>query len=350
MQWVRFLSVIVAVCVAAACAADDADFLATTTRGTVSTTESVSPTEVPAETPTTPVVTTLVEAPDRTRAAELPLPFTEVAGAVWDDRIVVVGGLDAGGEVSDRTYMYDPETDTWETGPNLPVALHHTALAVLGDRIYVVGGYSNDERGWVPEAGVWSLGLNDESWQPEPALAIARGALAVASTGDRLMAIGGVGPGVEHLTSTEILEPEESAWVPGLDLMEQREHLAATAVGDEVYAIGGRTGELSTNKASVEVLVSEQWEEAPPLNFSRGGIGASVVDEAPCVVGGEEPDATIDTVECLVDGAWQVVAHLEVPRHGLAVVTLDGAIHVVGGGPSPGLATSGVHEIIDLGE
>lgn len=122
-----------------------------------------------------------------------------------------------------------------------------------------------------------------------------------------------------------------------------------TAIGDRVYAIAGRTGDLSTNKSSVEVLISEQWEDAPPLNTSRGGIGATTVDDTPCVGGGEEPNGTIGTVECLVDGEWRVVAELEVPRHGLAVVTIDRAIHVVGGGPLPGLATSRVHEVIDLG-
>lgn len=312
------------------------------TSGTSSTTEAVS------ETVTTPVATTLGEGSKSTRAADLPLPFTEVAGAVWEGRIVVVGGMDAGGEASDRTYVYDPGTDTWETGPNLPVALHHTAAATIGDRIYVVGGYSVEDLRLVSESAVWSLGPDDESWRAEPDLTTARGALAVVSTGDRLFAIAGVGPDADILTSTEMLEPGDSSWRPGPDLSEPREHLAATAIGEEVYVIAGRTGDMSNNMSSVEVLIAEQWEDAPPLNFSRGGIGATTVDDVVCVAGGEEPNGTIGTVECLLDGEWQVVAELEVPRHGLAVVTIDDAIHVVAGGPLPGLATSGVHEVIHL--
>lgn len=339
-------------CVVVSCAPGDADSAVTTSVPAVSTSvasATSSTTEAAPETVTTPVATTVAEASDPTRAADLPLPFTEVAGAVWDDRIVVVGGLDAGGEASDRTYIYDPDADSWATGPSLPVALHHTAAATLGERIYVVGGYSVDDRGWVPESAVWSLGPDDESWVVEPDLITARGALAVVSTGDRLLAIGGVGPDAASLTSTEILESGDSTWRPGPDLSEPREHLAAAAIGDQIYAIAGRTGDLSTNKFSVEVLVSEEWEDAPPLNASRGGIGATTVDDTLCVVGGEEPSGTIRTVECLVDGEWRVVAELEVPRHGLAVVTIDDAIHVVGGGPLPGLATSPVHEVIDPG-
>lgn len=347
--------------VSCASGATDPSVTTSVAGGTSSTTEAVSEsvttsvvsgasstTGAVSETVTTPVVTSLGEGADRTRAADLPLPFTEVAGALWEGRIVVVGGFTAGGDASDRTYIYDPEADTWESGPNLPVALHHTAAATVGDRVYVVGGYSMDDRRLVAESAVWSLGPDDESWVAEPDLDTARGALAVVSTGDRLMAIGGVGPDAVPLTSTEVLEPGDSSWRPEPDLAEPREHLAATAIGDEIYAIAGRTGDMSNNLSSVEVLISEQWEDAPPLNFSRGGIGATTVDDLACVVGGEEPNGTIGTVECLVDGEWQVVAELEVPRHGLAVVTLNDAIHVVGGGPSPGLATSGIHEVIHL--
>jgi len=349
--------------VVVSCASGDTDPPVATSvaGGTSSTTEAVSEsattsvvsgasstTEAVSETVTTPVATTFGEGSDSTRAADLPLPFTEVAGAMWEGRIVVVGGMDAGGEASDRTYVYDPGTDTWETGPNLPVALHHTAAATIGDRIYVVGGYSVEDLRLVSESAVWSLGPDDESWRAEPDLTTARGALAVVSTGDRLFAIGGVGPDALPLTSTEVLEPGDSNWQPGPDLAEPREHLAATAIGDEVYAIAGRTGDMSNNMSSVEVLMSEQWEVAAPLNFSRGGIGATTVAGMACVTGGEEPNGTIGTVECLVDDEWQVLAELEVSRHGLAVVTIDDAIHVVGGGPSPGLATSGVHEVIHL--
>ena len=327
--------------VVVSCAPDDLVPAVTTT-----VEEVTSTTEASSETSTTSVVTSVAEESDRTGAAELPLRFTEVAGTMWEGRIVVVGGLDAGGEASDRTYIYDPEADSWASGPNLLVGLHHTAVTTLGDRVYVVGGYSGGERGWVPEAAVWSLGPGDESWLAEPDLATARGALAVVSMGDRLLAIGGVGPDAEYLASTEVLEPGDSEWQPGPELAEPREHLAATSAGDRVYAIAGRTGGMDTNKSSVEVLVSEEWDEAPSLNFTRGGIGAATVDGMPCVAGGEEPEGTIGTVECLVDGTWQVVAELEVPRHGLAVVAMEGAIHVIGGGPSPGLATSGAHEVI----
>lgn len=334
---------------AVSCAPDQAELTTTTPPPlAVDTTTATTAPDVETTTTTSPD-TTLPEPPVQGRAAEMPAPRTEVTGALWEGQIIVVGGLDEQGSASERSDIYDPETDTWTTGPALPVPLHHTAVATLGDRVYVVGGYSIGPGGWIPEAAVWSLGPGDDAWQSEPDLATARGALAVASTGEALVAVGGVGPGGVFLTSSEILEFGEEAWRPGPDLIEPREHLAAAAVDDEVYAIAGRTGGMQTNRSSVEVLRAGEWVAAPELNFSRGGIGATAVGDIPCVVGGEEPQGTIPTIECLVDGSWKVVAELDVARHGLAVVARDVVIHVIGGGPQPGLTVSGVHEVIPVG-
>ncbi len=285
---------------------------------------------------------------EQRRAAELPVPRTEVTGTTWDGRIVAVGGLTADGAALADVHVYDREADTWTEAPALPVALHHTAVEVLGERVYVVGGYSIQDGAWVAEAAVWSLGPAESAWREEPSLATARGALAVASTGERLVALGGVDRAGGVLTSTEVLEPGAAAWEPGPSLTTAREHLDATAVGDEVYAIAGRAGGFDTNRASVEVLRDGDWVEAPALAHSRGGIGAATVAGVPCVTGGEEPAGTIGSIECLLDGRWEIVGELEVARHGLVVASRDGELHVVGGGPEPGLTVSDVHEVVPV--
>lgn len=287
-------------------------------------------------------------APSQPRAP-LPAPRrTEVTGAFWDGKIVVIAGLLVDDTPSAQVDLYDPATDRWSPGPPLPVPLHHAAAGELGGRLYVVGGYTGTSGRWMPVADVRSLGPGETEWRSEPALAGPRGALAVATLDDALVAVGGVGSGRE--VRTEVLRLDSPAWEPGPDLPHPTEHLAATGAGGRAYSIAGRYQSLEGNLDTVHSLAPGEgrWRKEASLNHTRGGIGAASPEGRPCVAGGEEPAGTIASVECLVDGRWKVVATLAVPRHGVAVVAVGGTLHVIGGGPEPGLFVSDAHEAFTL--
>src|SRR5262245_59994148 len=58
--------------------------------------------------------------------APLPAPRSEIAVAELGGRIYVIGGYPAGRIPSNVVQVYDPVTDTWEYGPPVPLPLHHT--------------------------------------------------------------------------------------------------------------------------------------------------------------------------------------------------------------------------------
>lgn len=281
------------------------------------------------------------------RLAELPVPRTEVAGATWDGRLVVAGGLTLDGAASPLVHTYDPDGDRWEEAPPLPVPLHHSALAVLGDRLYAVGGYTNGGGGaWQPQAGTWSLGPGEHTWRQEaPLPGGPRGALGAAAVGDVIVAAGGESGGTA-LGRTEVYDAGRRAWRPGPDLDLPREHLAVASNGDRVYAIAGRAAGQGNFRAvqSLDPRSDDAWRDEPEVADSRGGTGAAAVGERVCVAGGEEPAGTIASVECLDGHRWAQAARLARPRHGLAVMGLEGRLHAVGGGEQPGLFVSGAHE------
>jgi hypothetical protein len=286
--------------------------------------------------------------PSQSRAALPPPQRTEVTGAYWDGKIVVVAGLLRDDTPSAQVDFYDPGTDRWSPGPRLPLPLHHTAAGVLGDRLYVVGGYTGTAGNWRPVTDVHSLGPGETQWRAEPPLSGPRGALAVAALDDALVAVGGVGNGPEVVT--EVLRRGSSSWERGPDLPNPSEHLAATAAGGRAYSIAGRYRSLEGNLDTVYSFApgERQWRREPRLRRSRGGIGAAAPGGRPCVAGGEAPDGTIASVECLVKGRWQEMGTLAVPRHGVAVVAVGGTLHVIGGGPKPGLFVSDSHEAFEL--
>jgi hypothetical protein len=287
-------------------------------------------------------------APSRPRAP-LPAPRrTEVTGVYWDKKIVVVAGLLIDDTPSAQVDFYDPGTDRWSPGPPLPVPLHHTAAGVLGGRLYVVGGYTGTSGGWMPVADVRSVGPGETAWRSEPALAGPRGALAVATLDNALVAVGGVGSGQQ--VRTEVLRLGAAGWEQGPDLPHPTEHLAATGAGGRAYAIGGRYQSLEGNLDTVHSFApgDEGWRKEASLNDTRGGIGAATAAGRPCVAGGEEAGGTIASIECLVDRRWRPVATLAVARHGIAVAAVGPTLHVIGGGPEPGLFVSDAHEAFEL--
>lgn len=281
--------------------------------------------------------------------APTPLPEarTEVAGALWNGHLAVTGGFAADATPSDRLELLDAD-GRWTRGPDLPSARDHTSLAVLGDRLYLVGGIKTEDATSAPTDEVWSLGPGEREWRREPSLQRSRGALATVATDRLLVAVGGV-DGTRALDTVEIFDPATGEWTDGPRMNVPREHTSAATVGNKVYAIAGRQLSLESNLTSVESLAlpDGDWQTEPDLEHSRGGIGAAAVDGMPCVAGGEEPAGTIESIECLVDGRWTTVATLDTPRHGLAVVFAGGVLHVLGGGPEPGLTVSDAHEVID---
>lgn len=60
---------------------------------------------------------------------------------VFNNKLYVVGGSD-GSHTLNTTEIYDKETKTWEVGPCMTVPRANVEVAVVGDRLYAVGGFS----------------------------------------------------------------------------------------------------------------------------------------------------------------------------------------------------------------
>jgi N-acetylneuraminic acid mutarotase len=274
----------------------------------------------------------------------LPVPRTEVAGAVVRGEIYVVGGYNADGSSSRRVDVYSPAKQTWRRAADLPIAVNHAMAASHRGRLYVVGGYSGDGRTlrsvFVLVKGRW------RALAPLPA---SRAAAGAAVAGNRLYVVGGVRrPGV-LARFAYALDLRRQRWST-LRGPSPREHLAAASLGGKVYAVAGRLGGTDTNQTTVEVF-SGTWKRVTPLPEARGGTGAAAVAGRLVSIGGEAPPGTIASVYAYrpASGRWERLPDLPTPRHGLAVVAVGKLVYVIGGGPRPGLFVSGANESLDLG-
>jgi N-acetylneuraminic acid mutarotase len=77
--------------------------------------------------------------------AEMPVPTWQAAagattGGAAPKRIYVIGASVGFGVGSNRNYAYDPKTNAWTTAASMPTARYDAAVAVVDDLLYVIGG------------------------------------------------------------------------------------------------------------------------------------------------------------------------------------------------------------------
>jgi N-acetylneuraminic acid mutarotase len=78
-----------------------------------------------------------------TSGAAMPSERSEVAVAEVGAKIYVLGGFRGEQELE----IYDPAADRWSRGAAIPRAVHHAAAVGLNGKLYLIGGYVD---GWTP--------------------------------------------------------------------------------------------------------------------------------------------------------------------------------------------------------
>jgi non-specific serine/threonine protein kinase len=264
------------------------------------------------------------------------MPRQEVAVLAARGRVWVFGGFESGRIVA-NVRVYDPARDQWEEGPSLPLALHHTAVAAVGEDLYVLGGMTGLD--FRPFAESWVLRAGATEWAPIAPMPAPRGAAGAGFVGGRVVVVGGVTSGGRVAAVTWLYDPRANTWREGAPLPTAREHLAVAVSGGSLWTFGGRLLSLTTNLPTVEVYdpATDRWRSAPPLPTPRGGLCAAFLGDTAVVIGGEEPARALTTVEGLdlPAGLWRALPALPTPRHGHGCASLGGRLYLVGGADRP---------------
>jgi len=90
-------------------------------------------------------------------AAALPFALNQSSGALGSDgKLYVVGGkvnlTNNQGPFYDTVYVYDTGTDTWSTGPSLPITISENKVLASGGQLYQLGGSNGTQ-----QAGLYTL-------------------------------------------------------------------------------------------------------------------------------------------------------------------------------------------------
>lgn len=290
-------------------------------------------------------------------AAPLPTKRTEAAVATLGGKIYVVGGFQQVGTgnakssvITSSLEVYDPVTDRWTSKASLPTRLHHAGIGVAGGRLYVIGGYTWSWFSiWKPVTSVYVYDPAMDRWTERASMPTARGALAVTEHDGKLYAIGGYDQDANR-AEVEVYDPLRDAWETRAPLPTPRDHLATAAASGKIYAIGGRVvGHYGRNLAVVETYDPslDRWTRGSDLPTARSGITAAVLDGKIFVFGGEGMAGTFRENEVYDPprDSWHAMAPMPTARHGLGSASVGGRIYVISGGPTPGGSFSDANEV-----
>ena len=96
-----------------------------------------------------------------TTADPLPRPLDHTA-TFYDGKLYVVGGGYLNRDnLSDKLFIYDPNTNSWTEGANLPVALGALTAKFINGTLYAVGGVdisgtSSNALAYDPKTNSWT--------------------------------------------------------------------------------------------------------------------------------------------------------------------------------------------------
>jgi len=163
---------------------------------------------------------------------------------------------------------FDPETGEWSALPDLTKPRSSHDAFVVGDRIYVAGGWQmrGDEGSlWSRNVEVIDLAAENPEWRAIEA-PFRRRALAVAATDNQLFVLGGLDNAGDTSLEVDVLDLETETWSQGPELPDSPIKgfgLAAMTVGEEVYVTGltGKVHRLDRDEGA--------WEEVAELETGR---------------------------------------------------------------------------------
>lgn len=279
----------------------------------------------------------------------LPEARQEFPAVLLDGKIYTAGGMmNFTATAVNRFESYDIRSNRWQRLADLPLPVHHTAMATVGRRIYVMGGATGTS---TPSDRVFAYDPESNTWTERTRLPQATWAAAAVTFQERIYLISGTSapnfsssPAVPH---TQVYTPGTDSWSTNYaPIPLPRNHMAAVRIGTQVYVSPGRTAnatDLADRRFHRYDLVRNMWTELAPLpEFYRSGSAMAQVYGTLYLIGGEGAGSVLNKVHAYDPGsnAWRRVPDLPEGRHGMGAVTVGNVIYVPGGGFQNGLGPS----------
>lgn len=276
--------------------------------------------------------------------SSMPTARQGMATAVLGDKIYVIGGAPFGHNALTVVEAYDVVQDAWTTDI---ASLHHArtaaAAAAFAGKIYVFGG--RDHNQLVAQVEVYDPASNQ--WSVISQLPTPREGLAAAVMDSAIWLIAGS----TFQMNSDIVEryyPHSNQWdtLP-YQLNQGRVAAVAGMLNGELYVFGGYYfGPLTSYE---KFIPGQGWVTSGNMLYACGAAAGAAAGNQMWIEGGENQSGILSNVQYLGDGSWHQGPSMQTPRYKLSVAYVNNTLFAIGGqtGHQAGSVTNTV-EALDL--
>lgn len=245
--------------------------------------------------------------------------------------------------------VFDPKTSSWQKKSETPLEFHHFQAVPFRNKIYIIGAFTGRFPHETPVPNVYIYDPATDSWTKGAEIPEARrrGAAGLAVHADRIYLAGGSKDGHwgDNRNYFDEYNPLTNQWKSLPDMPRVRDHFQAVVVGGKLYAVAGRQSLVSQNK-SFELTYPEvdaydfasgKWQTLPAtfnLPTPRAGNTAISYGNGFIVVGGESNSQkkAHDEVEYFdPEKGWTLLSRLTIGRHGTQAARIDNTYYIAAG-------------------
>ena len=171
-------------------------------------------------------------------------------------------------------------------------------------------------------------------WERRAGLATPRDDFAIATSGSRLVVMGGMnGERGDPLETSEVFDVAAGTWTRGPRLPAAVSSTRAASLSGRIVLAGGTGRDADAAETWVLPVGGNSWERAAPLQAARFGHGLAALGGRIYAAGGLHHGEVLASVEAYdpARDAWTSVAPLLPARFNLALVALRGRLYALGG-------------------
>jgi RNA polymerase sigma factor (sigma-70 family) len=269
------------------------------------------------------------------KVGEIPVDVVKISNVSIMANLMGKGKGGESKQPDENAFFMAPQAEgTWANKAEMLTARYYLSTCMVNGKIYAIGGRTGAQLAGPVLASTEEYDQVADKWTKKADMPTARDSVSIAVVNNKIYVIGG-SPDAGFLATVEEYDPIADKWTKKTDMPTARTGSSASAVNGKIYVIGGMNSTICLPTVEEYDPVADIWSKKTDMPSSRGCHSASVVNGKIYVIGGGAtgwiPVSTVEEYDPATD-KWTKKANMPTTRYALSTSAVNGKIYAIGGG------------------